>query len=167
MILENFESWWKTFTSQLGIQQKKTVKWRRRSHLQVGTDLKALAEVLQWFEQFNLPCFPANLWWQCQTALAEGFTNAVRHAHSDLPESTPIDIDVEICDRYLEIKIWDRGKPFDLEAKLASISQEEFDPLERENGRGLIFIRKLTDEVCYTRTPDQRNCLLMRKNFRL
>lgn len=167
MILESFGSWWKTLTSQLGRQQKKPVTLPHRSHLQVRTDLKALAEVLQWFEQFNLPCFPANLWWQCQTALAEGFTNAVRHAHNGLPESTPIDIDVEICDHYLEIRIWDWGKPFDLEAKLASISQEPFDTLEKENGRGLIFMRKLTDEVCYTRTPDQRNCLLMRKNFRL
>lgn len=165
MMLETFGSWWKAFTSQLGIQSTKTAQLPQRSHLQVRTDLNALSEVLQWFEQFNLPSFPANLWWQCQTALAEGFTNAVRHAHCHLPDTTPIDIEVEIRDRYLEMRIWDWGKPFDLEAKLEAICQEPFDPLEKENGRGLIFMKKLTDEVCYTRTPDQRNCLLMRKKI--
>ncbi|NEO49184.1 MAG: ATP-binding protein, partial [Moorea sp. SIO4A3] len=41
--------------------------------------------------------------------------------------------------------------------------QEDYDPLEKEGGRGLMFMNQLTDEVSYQRLSDQRNCLLMRK----
>ena len=60
-------------------------------HLQVKTELEALKEVLQWFEGFVFPVIPQKMGWQCEVALVEAFTNAVRHAHQNLPESTPID----------------------------------------------------------------------------
>ncbi|MEG3975823.1 ATP-binding protein, partial [Microcoleus sp. herbarium8] len=66
---------------------------------------------------------------------------------------------------YLEIRIWDRGQPFNLEAKLHSIMQEQRDPLDREGERGLVFMYKLTDDLRYIRTDDRRNCLVMRKNL--
>ncbi|MDY6783495.1 MAG: ATP-binding protein [Cyanobacteriota bacterium] len=133
--------------------------------LQQPTDIGALAEVLMWFERVALPFLSEQQFWQCQVALAEGFTNAVRHAHRDLPPKTAIDIEVRANVRFLEIKIWDRGKPFDLQSKLRELSQSEEDPLGKEGGRGLLFIQQLTDEMSYVRTRDRRNCLTIRKNL--
>lgn len=138
---------------------------KAESHLQVETDMKALTQVLEWLENIVLPLLPGDLWWQCQLIVNEGFTNVVRHAHQNLPPATPIDLEVKVFATYLEIKIWDSGKPFDLKAKLRSIVAEQGDPLEREGQRGLLFMDKLTDELDYIRTDDERNCLIMRKNI--
>lgn len=137
----------------------------KKSRLQVLTDLQALPDVLQWFEQFNLQPLPKTVWMQCQLALVEGFTNAVRHAHLDLPQSTPIDIEAVLFKTYLEMRISDYGKPFNLEAKLQFVSSEKTDPLEQEGGRGLVWMRQLTDEVRYIRLSNKQNCLLMRKKI--
>lgn len=138
---------------------------RVKSHLQVQSNLKDLTVVLEWLEEIALPLIPHQLWWQCQLILNEGFTNAVRHAHHDLPPETPIELEIKIYTNSLEILIWDRGQPFNLQEKLQSILKQNSDPLEAEGGRGLMFIDKLTDELHYTRTPDDRNCLVMRKSI--
>ena len=143
----------------------------QQSRLQVKTDLEAITEVWQWFEQFTSPLLPQLFWWECEVALTEGFTNVVRHAHQHLPQTTPIEIELKVFAQYLEMRIWDRGKPFDLQAKLQSLcqeqsdalEQEQSDALEREGGRGLIFMHKLMDELDYLRGSDGRNCLLLRK----
>jgi serine/threonine-protein kinase RsbW len=81
-----------------------------------------------------------------------------------LPQATLIDLEVKLFADYLEIRIWDRGQPFKLEAKLHSIIQQQQNP-ESEGGRGLLFMYKLTDDLRYIRTDDLRNCLVMRKNI--
>ncbi|HBB32750.1 MAG TPA: anti-sigma regulatory factor [Cyanobacteria bacterium UBA8803] len=136
----------------------------KQSQLQVETDLKAVTEVLEWFDHFALPQLPKELCWDCKVALEEGFTNVVRHAHRHLPKTTPIELELSVFPHYIEMRIWDRGEPFDLRAKLQTLYQEEEDPLEKEDGRGLMFIDQLTDELSYQRLPDHRNCLLMRKH---
>jgi serine/threonine-protein kinase RsbW len=135
-------------------------------HLQVETDMKALTSVLEWLENIVLPALPADFrgQWQCGLIIAEGFTNVVRHAHQNLPQATLIDLEVKLFADYLEIRIWDRGQPFKLEAKLHSIIQQQHNP-ESEGGRGLLFMYKLTDDLRYIRTDDLRNCLVMRKNI--
>lgn len=133
------------------------------SRIQVKTDLNALQDILNWFEQFNALPVTDELWWQCETTLAEGFTNAVRYAHRDLPESTPIEIEVTVLRQWFEIRIWDYGQPFDLQSKLKAMYKQQGDPLQKFDGRGLIFMDRLSDEVSYTRTADSRNCLLLRK----
>ena len=135
----------------------------KQSHLQVTTDLNAVTEVLQWFERFISPQLPDRFWGGCKLALVEGFTNVVRHAHRHLPKTTPIELELKVFRESMEIRIWDRGEPFDLLAKLQALSEEEMDPLEKENNRGLIFMYKLTDELSYERLSDNRNCLFMRK----
>ena len=60
---------------------------------------------------------------QGQLAVAEGFTNAVRHAHKGLPLETPIKLEVTVFNERLEIKIWDYGQPFDLEARVKEFRQ--------------------------------------------
>ena len=132
-------------------------------HLQVETDMKALTSVMEWLENIVLPMIPADSRWQCELIFTEGFTNVVRHAHQNLPPATLIDLEVKVFADYLEIRIWDRGQPFKLEAKLHSIMQQQHN-LD-EGGRGLAFMYKLTDDLRYIRTDDLRNCLVMRKNI--
>ena len=136
----------------------------KQYHLQVKTELEALKEVLQWFEALVFPLVPQKIGWQCEVALVEAFTNAVRHAHQDLPETTPIDLEVELLPNSLEMRIWDRGQPFDIQAKLRK-GEKEANSMEKEGGRGLQFIKKLTDELQYLNLPNRRNCLVMRKHY--
>lgn len=133
-------------------------------HLQVDTKLGCLNDVLLWFEGLISPYLPKKTGWQCEVALAEAFTNAVRHAHHDLPTSTPIDLEIELFSGFLEIRVWDCGEPFDLKAQLIA-NETNLDSLEKEGGRGLQFIKKLTDELQYLTSSDYRNCLVIRKKY--
>jgi serine/threonine-protein kinase RsbW len=138
----------------------------RQFRLQVKTELEALIPVLQWFETHTGHLVPESVLWQCKVALAEGFTNAVRYAHLDLPPTTPIDLELTLHRERLEMRIWDWGQPFDLEQKLASLQQSPVDPLEKESDRGLLFMRALTDRLQYIRLPDRRNCLILSKELK-
>lgn len=105
--------------------------------LKVNTDLQCVDQVLDWYEHLaNLP-IPQTVFWQCQLVLVEGFTNAVRHAHNDLPSDTPIELEIAVFKESLEIRIWDCGQPFDLEAKLCEL--REVDQDISEGGRSLTF----------------------------
>ncbi|MCC3406069.1 MAG: ATP-binding protein [Microcoleus sp. PH2017_10_PVI_O_A] len=90
-------------------------------NLQVNTDVNALTRVLDWFEQLQDVSIPTEAWFQFQLALAEGFTNAVRHAHKNLPVETPIQLQITVFNGHWELKIWDCGPRFDFDAKLAEI----------------------------------------------
>ncbi len=87
-------------------------------HLQLKTDLKTVAQVLWWVEQLDYLRIPEAVLQQCKLATIEGFTNAVRHAHKNLPLETPIDLEITVFNERLEVNIWDMGEPFDLQAKL-------------------------------------------------
>ncbi|MDL5055187.1 anti-sigma regulatory factor [Oscillatoria laete-virens NRMC-F 0139] len=89
----------------------------QQAYLTVKSDLSLLNQVQEWFEQFwedNLQerVWPENQLYRLQLALAEGFTNAVRHAHHNLSPETPIDLELTLWEDRLEIRIWDRGQPF-------------------------------------------------------
>nr|WP_199309410.1 ATP-binding protein [Microcystis viridis] len=127
--------------------------------------MAALIPVLQWFESHGCPFLPESVLWQCKVALAEGFTNTVRYAHKNLPPTTPIDLELTFSSHSLEIKIWDHGQPFDLQAKLDSPQQDPVAPLEMESDRGLLLMRSLTDTLQYIRTGEGRNCLILQKSF--
>lgn len=129
----------------------------------VRTDLGLLAQVLSWFDQFKHPTLPHTVWLQCQLALAEGFTNAVRHAHQDKSSEIPIEIEVSTRSQAIEIRIWDEGSGFDLERSLKTVPA--FVDLLAEGGRGLKIIEKTADVFSYTRTLDHRNCLLIIRNY--
>jgi serine/threonine-protein kinase RsbW len=137
----------------------------QKYNIRVKTDLEELNQVLRWFEKIITPVLPEKLRWQSEIALTEGFTNAVRHAHHDLPKDTPIDIQIELFSNFVEIRIWDWGKPFDLYQRLEAIKQNQIEQLQKEGGRGLQFMEKLTDELEYLRLTKTRNCLIMRKFF--
>jgi serine/threonine-protein kinase RsbW len=133
----------------------------KQSSFRTPTDLDALKDVLAWFDQFQSLPMDHEVWLQCQLALTEGFTNAVRHAHHDCPPDTPIEVEVVATPEVMDLKIWDRGPGFDFEAmlrrKLATTDQDA------EGGRGLRIIHRVADEVRYQRFPNQQNCLYLRK----
>ncbi|NJL36296.1 MAG: ATP-binding protein [Leptolyngbyaceae cyanobacterium RM2_2_4] len=135
----------------------------KKAHLQVNTDLSELTQVLSWFDQFNSAIIPPSVWLQCQLALAEGFTNAVRHAHQNCPEETPIDMEITLFDQALEIRIWDIGAGFDLSQKLDEMPPEI--DQDAEGGRGLKLMQQMSDLLSYTQTGDRRNCLLIVKKL--
>ncbi|MEM7725017.1 MAG: anti-sigma regulatory factor [Cyanobacteria bacterium P01_A01_bin.45] len=136
----------------------------QQDHLTVNSELKLLNHVQQWFEHFCIKNLPPLGWsenqlYRLNLALAEGFTNAVRHAHHSLPPETNIDISVSLWIDRLEIRIWDYGKPFNPDA----ITEPEPGTLQ-VGGYGWFLLRRLADEVAYERDEDNRNCLLIIKH---
>ncbi|MBD2450390.1 anti-sigma regulatory factor [Nostoc sp. FACHB-152] len=134
-----------------------------RDHLTVRSELTLLNRVQQWFEQFCLQYVFQFGWTQNQVyrvnlALAEGFTNAVRHAHRFLPPETTIEIEVSLWADRMEIRIWDYGNPFNPDA-----IAEPKPGTPQVGGYGWFLLRRLTDRVVYERSPDGRNCLLIVK----
>ena len=87
----------------------------------LNSDIKGVTQVLWWIEQLeNLQTIPEAVLQQCKLAVVEGFTNAVRHAHKNLPyRNFPIELAFSVFQERLEIEIWDSGQPFvEFKAKL-------------------------------------------------
>ncbi|MBD2577321.1 ATP-binding protein [Oscillatoria sp. FACHB-1406] len=137
----------------------------KKSLLTVPTKLDALNQVLSWFDSNRQPLIPQKDWLQCQLALAEAFTNAVRHAHKGLSEDTPIDLEVLLYPTSIELRIWDCGAPFDLENRIETLDRQ---PNEHcGGGRGLILMDRIADRLSYRRVDEQRNCLVLVKTFEI
>ncbi|BAQ65160.1 ATP-binding protein [Geminocystis sp. NIES-3709] len=136
------------------------MKVSQKIHFQVKTDLIYLQEVLEKFDSVKQDWVNQKDWLQCQLALAEGFTNAVRHAHKDKPSDTPIDIEIKVTEAEINIKIWDYGQPF----QLTSLDKKKSSDLAG-GGRGIEILQKIADELEYDHQSDDRNCLLIKKNL--
>lgn len=134
-----------------------------QQHLQVQTSLSDLSSVLNWFNHHYQTDVPRPVLIQCQTILAEGFTNAVRHAHRHKDAGTPIEIEVELLDDQIEICVWDSGPEFNLTQRLQTLEQANRDAV---GGRGIRLLARLADRLSYERTVDQRNCLRVYKRVR-
>ncbi|MGF1499052.1 MAG: ATP-binding protein [Elainellaceae cyanobacterium] len=136
----------------------------QQDHLTVKSQLSVLNYVQSWFRQFCYRNAVKPVWLEHQIyplnlALAEGFTNAVRHAHHELPDDTAIDIDLALWEDHIEIRIWDWGKPFNPDAL-----EEPKPGTLRIGGYGWFLLRRLADRVVYERFDDGRNCLLIVKH---
>jgi serine/threonine-protein kinase RsbW len=129
----------------------------------VASNLQALNQVLAWFEQTYAANVPKKDWLQCELALAEGFTNAIRHAHRGLPPETPIRIEVQLYASQMEIRIWDSGPPFDLEERIRTLSLKP--DYQSGGGRGIVLMHKIADRLSYQRTDGDRNCLSIVKQW--
>ncbi len=139
------------------------MKVSQKIFLEVKTDLSLLEKVLAEFNQFNQFFATKKDFLQCELVLAEGFTNAVRHAHKNLPQETIITIEITLINEQISMKIWDYGEPFDLEKFYASLNHNNEDLLS--GGRGILIMKKIADKLSYTRDKDNRNCLLIVKNL--
>lgn len=132
--------------------------------IEVKSDLQAIDFVLYQFNKIYDNRILQQDWLQCQLALVEGFTNAVRHAHKDLPIETPIEIELILCLAKMTIRIFDRGQPFDLENFINTMSAK--DSNWQGSGRGIAIINKVSDVLSYDRVSHEQNCLVMTKYFR-
>lgn len=146
-----------------------------KAHLTVDSHLEELAVVQRWFRSLVARLSVESPWIsdqfdQLNLALAEGFTNAVRHAHADLPGTTPIEIELLLQGDRIEIFIFDQGQPFDPD----SINEPKPGSL-REGGYGWFLLRRLADQVTYSPMNSQstqavstkgpwRNCLRIVKS---
>ena len=139
------------------------MKVLRSIKIEVPSDLNALDQVLSQFNQVYQDFIPLRDWLQCRLALAEGFTNAVRHAHKNLPADIPIKIEVLLQEKAIEIKIWDYGSAFDLHRFIAETSRKHADWLA--SGRGIPILNKISDRLEYYRTENEQNCLTIIKKF--
>jgi serine/threonine-protein kinase RsbW len=130
----------------------------------VPSDLTSLNDLQSWFK---LICDRYGGKWlgleetvyRLNLALAEGFTNAVRHAHAGLPMETAIEVQVDLDAESVEIQIWDAGQPFNPD----TIEEPKPGTL-RAGGYGWFLLRRLVDKVSYDRTGN-RNCLRMIKSL--
>jgi serine/threonine-protein kinase RsbW len=131
----------------------------RQEHLQVGSQLDFVDEVQGWFSDICRSLEGETSWIKpyadrLALALTEGFTNAVRHAHANLPADTAITIDLNLYRDRIEIRIFDQGDPFNPELL------PEPQPGELlGSGYGWFLLRRLVDQVTYQRLQDGRNCL--------
>jgi serine/threonine-protein kinase RsbW len=141
-----------------GADESKILK---KINIVVPTELKALDRVLSEFDNLYLDIVPKRDWLKCRIALAEGFTNAVRHAHKDLPADTPIKIEAVLTPPAIKLTIWDYGNPFDLEAWIDR--HLKYRQNLSEGARGILLLTKIADSLSYRHTEDGRNCLLMVK----
>lgn len=142
----------------------------QNAQLQVPSSLDGLAKVLSWFDQLYQSFIPKAIWIRCQLALAEGFTNAVRHAHLGLSSDVQVDLEVTILEQQIQIRIWDQGAPFDLMQKIKEMPNDIEHQIGGERslkggGRGLKLMNDIADELNYERLEDGRNCLIIVKNF--
>lgn len=144
---------------QVELAQQSTIQ----STIQVTNDIQNIPQVLDWFSQFHQSSVPQEVWLQCQLALIEGFTNAVRHGNRGLPQETVIDVEVRLLSHGMEIRIWDNGPGFDLNENLRNASRSVNQ--ESSGGRGLLLMSRIADELDYTRTSEGRNCLLLVKRY--
>lgn len=131
----------------------------RKECLKVTSQIDLVCQVQRWFNEVCRSLEDDFAWVSNYTdrlglALTEGFTNAVRHAHADLPPDTAINIDVDLANDCVEIRIWDQGNPFNPDLL------PEPQPGELlESGYGWFLLRRLADRVTYQRLQDGRNCL--------
>lgn len=135
----------------------------QQTSIRLETDLEELHRALSWFNQLNHPPLPRQTWMQCKIALAEAFTNAVKYAHKGFPREVPIEIEIYISQKSLEMRIWDFGPPFDLDFKLRNLPQR-IDP-DSTGNRGLMLLKKIADFLSYTKMEDERNCMLIVKDY--
>jgi serine/threonine-protein kinase RsbW len=141
--------------------------------IQVNSDIYALAELQEWFQRLQ-NFLPKPTWMQCNLVLVEVFTNVVSYAHDGLSEETPIDIEVTLheSENFLELRIWDYGEPFNLEAEIERSAREAYKNKDFANiddiptgGRGLMIVKSIADNITYRTMADGRNCFVMTKSF--
>lgn len=132
-------------------------------NIEVLGDLQELDRLLLKFDQIYQDFIPCRDWLQCRLALAEGFTNAVRHAHKNIPQEIPIEIEILLKPNSIEIRIWDYGSAFDLKKFIQETAKKNNGWLS--SGRGIPLLNTIADRLDYQRTDQQKNCLLIIKNF--
>ena len=133
----------------------------RQIHLRLPSNFEALELVEQVLEKLMTRFgFQADDLFSAQLATRETMANAIQHGNRQDPEKT-VRVDLVFGSEVLQIVVKDQGQGFDL-AQLP-------DPLDPENllkpsGRGILLMRKLTDDVRFSFPPSGGTevCLTLR-----
>lgn len=86
--------------------------------------------------------------YQLNLVLTEATANVIKHANDSHPKDT-VRISIQLFEDRLEIKVFDHGQGFDLNA----IPEPDFEH-PQEHGMGLFFIRTTMDSVNYVKQAD-------------
>jgi serine/threonine-protein kinase RsbW len=92
-------------------------------------------------------------------ALAEAYSNVVRHAHREQPH-LPVVICLHIENQEMALEIWDRGAGYNPEAYKQPSPEDR-----QEHGYGWMILNRLMDSVEYQSQIDGRNCLKLAANL--
>lgn len=123
--------------------QATEVQWERR--LDVVADLNDLGRVREEVARMLEPLsFPESSLFDIKVALGEALANAVRHGSPGDGEPM-ISVGVSAYSDRVVIEVGDSGSGFDG-------TPRESDDLYAPNGRGIMFMRKLTDRVEFDRS---------------
>lgn len=95
----------------------------------------------------------------------EALNNAIEHAHASVPD-TPVEVDVELEDGELTIRVRDHGHGMPAELLRHAPRDVTWKNLHLlpERGPGLVILRRAMDEVTYGSSGDG-NTLTMRKRI--
>ncbi|MBI2194569.1 MAG: ATP-binding protein [Planctomycetes bacterium] len=97
-------------------------------------------------------------------AIDEAVANIIEHGYP--PNVTgPIEIELEIADAVLVTRIRDRARPFD-PGQPTALDIRAHVKAGKRNGLGLFLMRKIMDEVRYSRPVDGQNELTLVKRIR-
>jgi serine/threonine-protein kinase RsbW len=96
--------------------------------------------------------------YQLNLVLTEATANVIKHTTPVISRQT-VRIVIHVQNAELDIKVYDHGQGFDLEA----VPLPDFEH-PKEGGMGLFFIRSIMDTVSYTRLEDC-NVLEMKKTL--
>jgi anti-sigma regulatory factor (Ser/Thr protein kinase) len=91
--------------------------------------------------------------------LHEAFTNVCRHAYAGQTGGRVV-VTMRVGANTMEIRLQDTGRSFNLE----SWKEPDMDRMS-ESGRGVWLMKRLTDRLEYTSTPEGANTLQLVKNL--
>ncbi|MCE2887736.1 MAG: ATP-binding protein [Pseudanabaena sp.] len=82
--------------------------------------------------------------------------------HREKPSETPISLEANLTDSFIEIKVFDFGTGFDLSEKLLKLDEVDVNAL---GGRGLSLISQMMNIFTYDKTADSRYCMRIVKYY--
>lgn len=136
-----------------------------KTELLIPSDLRFISVVEHWLleclslELKNLQEYPQMVQ-RLRLALAEGYSNAVRHAHKG-EASLPILLRLELVQDIICLEIWDQGDGYDINKYSAPVPQDR-----QEGGYGWMILSRLVDKVQYqTGIGGHSNCLRLETRF--
>jgi serine/threonine-protein kinase RsbW len=97
--------------------------------------------------------------YNCELVFEEVVTNIIKHGYSDDREHD-IEVSIDFPDSAIVMRFEDDGEPFDpLKHTPTRHTGSIVDA--KVGGRGLALLRAVASRLDYTRTPNQRNCLVV------
>ncbi|PSN17857.1 anti-sigma factor, partial [filamentous cyanobacterium CCP5] len=115
-----------------------------KTELLIPSDIQFLSVVEQWLLgclnlELNRLSGRPQVIQRLRLALAEGFSNAVRHAHKG-KSCLPVKLRLEVLEDLVSLEIWDQGDGYDLNQYSPPKPQDR-----QEGGYGWMILSRLVD----------------------